>query len=131
MKRLKGTNKVTSNVIAGICNDQDVANNFQDIYKDLYNSVDDKDLNIVVNKVNKLVINQCNSDKCSSSHCHKITKDLVQKAIVNLKSGKDDETHYLSSNHFIYASELTIEKLSIILDLMIRYGIANEHIKNQ
>ena len=71
-------------------------------------------------------MNQCNSDKCSESHCHKITKDLVQKAIDNLKNGKDDESYYLSSNHFIYASELAIEKLSIILDLMIKHGIANE-----
>ena len=126
MKRLKGTNRVTSNVIDGICNDQDIANNFQDIYKNLYNSVDNKDLNKVVNRVNKLVTNQCNSGKCSSSHCHKITKDLVQKAIFNLKSGKDDETCYLTSNHFIYASELAIEKLSIILDLMVRHGITNE-----
>ena len=126
MKRLKGTNKVTSNVIDGICNDQDIANKFQDIYKDLYNSVDNKELNNVVTSVNNLVMNQCNSEKCSSSHCHNITKDLVQKAIDNLKKGKDDETHYLSSNHFIYASELAIEKLSIIINLMIRHGIANE-----
>ena len=88
--------------------------------------MDNKDLNNVVSNVNKLVINQCNSDKCSSSHCHKITKALVQKAIMNLKSGKDDETCYLSSDHFIYASELAIEKLSIILDLMVKHGIANE-----
>ena len=126
MKRLKGTNRVTSNVIDGICNDQEIANNFQDIYKNLYNSVDNKGLDKVVNKVNKLVTNQCDSGKCSSSHCHKITKDLVQKAVFNLKSGKDDETCYLTSNHFIYASELAIEKLSIILDLMVRHGITNE-----
>ena len=126
MKRIKGTNKVTSNVIDGICNDQEIANNFQNIYKDLYNSVDNKDLDNVIKKVDNLVMNQCNSDKCSESHCHKITKDLVQKAIDNLKNGKDDESYYLSSNHFIYASELAIEKLSIILDLMIKHGIANE-----
>ena len=97
----------------------------------MYNSVDDKDLNNVVNEVNNLVTNQCNSEKFHESHCHKITIDLVQKAIMNLKNGKDDETHYLSSNHFIYASEKASEKLSIILDLMIRHGIANELINNQ
>ena len=68
-------------------------------------------------------MNQCISDKCSSSHSHNITKDLLQKAIDNLKRGKDDETYYLSSNHFIYASELAIEKLSIIIHLMIRHEL--------
>ena len=128
MKRIKGTNKVTSNVIDGICNDQDIANNFQDIYKNLYNSVDNKDLSSVVHKVNELVSNKCNNDECSSSKCHKITKDIVQKAISNLKCGKEDETYYLSSNHFIYASDIAIEKLSIILDMMIKHGIANKSI---
>ena len=126
MKRLKGNCKVSSNVIDGICNEQEIANNFQIIYKDLYNSVDDKDSNNVVSQVNGLVMSQCNSEKCHESHCHRITKDIVQKAVINLKKGKDDETHYLSSNHFIYASEKAIEKLSIILDLMVRHGIANE-----
>ena len=33
MERLKGTNKVTSNVIDGICSDQGIAINFPDIYE--------------------------------------------------------------------------------------------------
>ena len=62
MKRLKGNSKVSSNVIDGICNEQDIANNFQKIYKDLYNSVNDKDLNDVVSEMNDLVMNQCNRE---------------------------------------------------------------------
>ena len=51
MKKLKGTNRVTSNVIDGVCNDQDIANNFQNIYKELYNSVEDNNFNNVVMKL--------------------------------------------------------------------------------
>ena len=39
IKRPKGTKKVTSNVVDGICNDQGIADNFQNIYKDILNSV--------------------------------------------------------------------------------------------
>ena len=126
MKRIKGTNKVTSNVIDGICNDQDIANNFQNIYKELYNSVEDNNFNNVVNEVNVLVTNKCNNNNCSSSQCHNITNDVVRKAVLNLKGGKDDETYYLSSNHFIHASEIAIDKLSTILDLMLKHGLTNE-----
>ena len=34
------------------------------------------------------------------------------KAVYNLKNGRDDETYYLSSDHFIHASELAIEQNS-------------------
>ena len=92
MKIVNGTNKVTSIVIDGICNDQVIANNFQNNYKDLYNSVDNNNLDNVVSKVNNLVTNQYNNDNFPSSHWHKIAKDLAHKAIDNMKNGKEDET---------------------------------------
>ena len=103
-----------------------IANNFQNIYKELYNSVEDNNFNNVVNEVNVLVTNKCNNNNCSSSRCHNITNDIVRKAVLNLKGGKDDETYYLSSNHFIHASEIAIDKLSTILDLMLKHGLTNE-----
>ena len=119
--------KVTSNVADGICNDQGIADNFQNIYKNLYNSVSDTNFVNVVDEVNNLVNNKCNNNNnCLSSHCHGINKSQLQKAIHNLKEGKGDETFYLSSNHFIHASEIAFEKLSIILDLMLKHGITSE-----
>ena len=126
IKRLKGTNKISSNVVDGICNEQEIADNFKIIYKDLFNSVNDDDFNATTDEVKVLVTDKCNNDKCTSSQCHEITKELLRKAIYNLKNGKDDETYYLSSDHFIHASEIAIEKLSKILDLMLKHGIASE-----
>ena len=84
----------------------------------------------VVEEVNNLVTNKCNNNNnnnsCTSAHCHGINKSQLQKAIHNLKNGKEDETFYLSSNHFIHASEIAIEKLSIILDLMLKHGVTSE-----
>ena len=128
IKRLKGTKRVTSNVVDGICNDQGIADNFKNVYKDLLNSVNDNKFNKVINEVNKLVSDKCNNNNCSSSKCHVIDKDLLRKAIHSLKNGKDDEIYYLSSDHFIHASEIAIEKLSIILNLMLKHGIASESV---
>ena len=81
IKRLKGTNKVTSNVVDGICNDQGIADNFQNIYNNLYNSVSDTNFVNVVEEVNNLVTNKCNNNNnnnsCTSAHCHGINKSLL------------------------------------------------------
>ena len=80
----------------------------------------------MIDDVNVLVTNKCNNNNCTSSQCHVITKELLMKAVYNLKNGKDDETYYISSDHFIHASDIAIEKLSKILDLMLKHGIASE-----
>ena len=126
MKKLKGTNKISSNVIDGECNSQNIANNFKDIYNDLFNSVEDKDFNKVINEVDELVSNRCNNDQCESSNCHNISKELLIKAVNSLKKDKNDETYYLSSNHIIYSSERTIDILSKILTSILKHGVASE-----
>ena len=126
MKKLKGTNRVSSNVIDGVCNDQDIANNFKNIYNDLFNSVEDRDFDKVVNEVDELVTNTCNSGSCESLHCHEINKETLINAVHNLKKDKNDETYYLSSNHIINASDLAIDILSKILSVMLKHGTASE-----
>ena len=88
IKRLKGTNKISSNVVDGICNEQEIADNFKTIYKDLFNSVIDDDFNATTDEVKVLVTDKCNNDNCTLSQCHEITKELLRKAIYNLKKWK-------------------------------------------
>ena len=126
MKKLKGTHRISSNVVDGICNDQDISKNFKDIYNDLLNSVEDHNFNQVIDEVNELVTNKCNNGDCSSPQCHEITNDLLIKAVHSLKKDKNDETYYLSSNHLIHASETAISILSKILNAMLKHGIASE-----
>ena len=126
MKKLKGTNRTSSNVIDGICNDQEIANNFKDIYEDLFNSVEDRNFNKIINEVNEKVTQKCNTNTCGSLNCHEITSEILMTAVKNLKRDKNDETYYLSSNHIINASDLAIDILSKILNVMLKHGTASE-----
>ena len=128
MKKLKGTNRISSNVIDGECNDQNIATNFKNIYNDLFNSVEDTNFTQVINEVDALVTSKCNNNNCESSSCHNINKDLLIKAVNNLKKDKNDETYYISSNHIINASNLTLETLSKLLNAMLRHGTSSEMI---
>ena len=49
-------------------------------------------------------------------------------AVNNLKKDKNDETYYISSNHIINASNLTLETLSKLLNAMLRHGTSSEMI---
>ena len=128
IRKIKGINRISSNVIDGVSNDQNIVDNFKDIYSELYNSVPDNDFKTVVNEVNTLVSNKCSNNMCSSAHCHDITIDILSKAIDSLKNGKADETHYLSSDHFIHGSRTTMDILRKLLNSMLKHGIASETI---
>ena len=128
IKRIKGTNRISSNVIDGMCNEQDIVNNFKGIYSDLFNSVPDNEFKTVVNKINNQVSDKCNSNNCSSPQCHNITFELLTEAINSLKNGKADETHYISSDHLIHASNITNSVLCKLINLMLKHGIASESV---
>ena len=66
IRKLRGNNKISSNIVDDIGNDQGIADNFKHIYNDLFNSVTDNDFNNVVKQVDNLVSTKCNSNACTS-----------------------------------------------------------------
>ena len=64
VKNLKGKDNISSNIIDGKVNDNDIVNHFYDIYANLYSSVCDDDFKYLVEDVNTLVNDKCNSNEC-------------------------------------------------------------------
>ena len=89
---------------------ENVGEHFKDIYKDLYNSVDDKDdianiLEVVNNGIN-------------NSHAHdvkKVTPEIVKEAAMRLKDGKSDPVHILSSDCIKNAPDILFKLLSDVI----------------
>ena len=87
IKKIKSSNKVTSNNIDGITNDKNISDLFASKYSDLYNSVhcNDADMEGLKARINGIMVNsnvdveQCNINLCD-----------VQTAIKQLKKSKSD-----------------------------------------
>ena len=67
IKKIKNSNRYTSNVVDGLCTDSEISNNFKDIYNNLYNSVPDEKFEHTIHKVNSLI-----TMKCSKTYVHSL-----------------------------------------------------------
>ena len=126
VKNLKGKDNRSSNIIDGKVNDNDIVNHFYDIYANLYSSVCDDDFKYLVEDVNTLVNDKCNSNECKSSQCHNVSYDLLKKAISCLNNGKEDETYYMYSDNFLHATDLVINNLSLLITAMMKHGAVSQ-----
>ena len=126
IKNIKNSNRYVSNVVDGLCTDNDISNNFKDIYKSLYNSVPDENFERTINKVNSLITSKCSQNKCTASDCHETPTHVIKEAINSLNNGKDDEIYGLTSDNFLNASEMAINKFSILINAMLRHGCTSQ-----
>ncbi len=79
IKRMNKSTNTFSGIVDGYCNDQNIANRFRSLYKDLYNSVPLNNINETSCHVNQLIKDTCKVGKCSSSSCHVIEVNVVKK----------------------------------------------------
>ena len=101
--------------IDGVCDN--ISNHFSGIYSSLYNSTDDFDALLEVNRQTELKIN--------SSHVEavrKITPQVLKGAADKLKSGKSDPVYSYSSDCFKHGPDNLYEQLSIILQSFAIHG---------
>ena len=126
IKNMNGQEKVVSKVVDGQYTDQSIVNVFYEKYDQLYHSVIDHDFGNKIIEVDNLVKEQCCKGKCNSPNSHTITPQIIRNAISSLNKGKNDEVYGLTSDHFINASDLTIEILSKILNAMLIHGTASK-----
>ena len=125
VKKLKGNNKMLATVIDGKCTEDDIADNFRTIYNSLYNSIQDDSLNATKHRINGLINTKCSLKECCQND-HKISTDTIKNAIKCLNNGKNDETYNMFTDHFINASDLACEKLSLLITTLIKHGTASE-----
>ena len=82
-----------ANVVDDACTDSDIVGIFSNKYSDLYNSVMDDNFHETIEKIDVLVENKCNKGQCNTSSCNSVSEEIIKYAILNLKSGKDDEIY--------------------------------------
>ena len=122
IKKINGNSKTVVNVMDEVSTDKEIVDIFYNKYNNLYSSVKDENLPNTVKNVNSLVNVKCNRNMCSESSCHVISNDRIKNAISKLKSGKDDETYEMYSDHFINSTKLFQDFLSQIITIMLKHG---------
>ena len=112
-------------IVDGKHTESDIADNFAEIYSNLYNSINDDRLQYMINKVHGAVSDVCILGKCHDS-CHVITTEVVKRAISKLKRGKKDEIHFLSSNDIIEAQDILAPILSQLFSAILIHNCTDK-----
>ena len=92
-------------------------------FKSLYNEVsyEKQEMNSVMSKVDKLVTEECMSNKCRGCHCINLAE--VTTAVHTLKKGKSDGVTGCSSDHIRNATVLFNTHLSLLLSCMQKHPV--------
>ena len=117
----------TTSVIDGHIGDAEIANHFQDKFRDLYNSVPtaDRKLDELSERINHKIDVSCNSSvKDNDLHCHIVSKNDVSMAVKRLKSDKSDVEGRVLSNSYIHGTDHLFMYLSFLFSSMINHGYA-------
>ena len=117
----------TTSVIDGHIGDAEIANHFQDKFRDLYNSVPTADpkLDELSERINHKIDVSCNSTvKDNDLHCHIVSKNDVSMAVKKLKSEKSDVEGRVLSNNYIHGTDHLFMYLSFLFSSMINHGYA-------
>ena len=112
VKKLRKVPQVIASVIDG--NSSNIENHFSDIYKPLYNSVDDeKDVSSLFQSIDESL------SEASLVHVRKVTAFKVKEAADHLNAGKTDPVFDFSSDSLKNGPTLLYEHLSLILQALL------------
>ena len=116
IKKINKTGKVTSPVIDDCHTDSDIANLFASKYDQLYQCVptDLTELENIRSRINERVMDE------KTVCC--ISVEDVRKCVHKLRKSKSDGEYGTYSDHFIYASDKFLIKLSILFYVMFMHG---------
>ena len=98
----------TTSVIDSHIGDAEIANHFQDNFRNLYNSVPttDRKLDELSERINNKIDVLCNSSvKDNNLHCHIVSKNDVSMVVKKLKSDKCDVEGRVLSNNYIHGTD--------------------------
>ena len=117
---LEKNNFNTTSVIDGHIGDAEVANHFQDKFRDLYNSVPTayRKLDKLSERINYKIDVSCNSS------VKIVSKNDVSMAVKRLKSDKSDVEGRVLSNSYIHGADHLFMYLSFLFSSMINHGYA-------
>ena len=94
---------------------------FRELYSELYNSANTSNEVLVVKERFKNM-----SEQCSKVEVNKINNDIVTQACNRIKAGKSDVTEAYSSDIFINAPNIMMDKLADIFKSYLFHGNVSE-----
>ena len=124
---IRKTNKVHTKLpdnVDDALGDVDISNLFKNIYKDLYNSVDDPDLELVIDKVKYKARETCMLDRCQQPHI--FDENNLKVALTSLKPSKIDYIYDINSNNILYGSDKLKNVILNILNCILTHGNSTE-----
>ena len=129
IRKMKSSNLSLPEVVDGNITKQDIANGFAGIYSELYNSIQDPEINHTKESVNQSINIKCAVGLAYVIIATAIVFPLIlwKKAIKNLKSGKRDEVYDIYTNNIIHAPEQLSDKLASVITAMITHGCSDEY----
>ena len=103
---------------------------FSEAYSKLYNSNPSDNIEETIGNVNNIVNNQCQGlGKCNDqNHLHKVTPEMVKRAIGRLKRNQFDYTCNIMSDNFIYGPENLYIILSFLYTMMLSHNFIHENL---
>ena len=118
IRKIRSNKTASCRVIDGHSDKSHIANMFASKYSDLYSSVsyNKRDLQCVIDDVEGNILSDGTYEDCA------VSGGDVMDAILCLKSGKNDGSHILSSDHFTNAgAELSVH-IAILFSAIISHG---------
>ena len=108
VKKMRKTKTICADKVDGVT--KDIPDHFKNIYKELYNSVQDGDeIEVIKEEIEKKI------SKESLRDVNKVTIDEVKKATAALKPGKGDPVYNFSSDCIKVNSDILSEHTAIII----------------
>lgn len=126
-RKTRNKNRLTTKNVDNVSSDEDIAQLFACKYKQLYNSVNYSDIDLINMFKNNMsdIKTKCAVEHDNSSiHTHEITVEQVQCAINKMKSGKSDTLDGLVSDNFKYGTLRLFEYIAVLFNCMLIHGVA-------
>jgi exonuclease III len=115
IKKLRKSTPVVASSMDGV--KENVEEHFKDIYKNLYNSIDDE-----ANILNLLDVINNGINYTDTHDVKKVTPDIVKEAAKHLKDGKSDAVHVFSSACIKNAPDILFKLLSVVIRSFLFHG---------
>ena len=117
VRKIKGRNKFLPSSIDGHGDDREIAQLFQDKYKQLYNSVpyDAEEMRSIELEIDRQV---------NASAVYVICVDDLVKGIQSLKMGKSGGEEGMSSDHIIRGPKILYVLLTLVINSMLVHGLS-------
>ena len=122
VKSGKGEMDDLAETVDGVSGENNVANTFKQVFDSLYNSANSQgEMEAMQNRIKELV-----RTEDSKSELEKVTPEVVNMAVMNMKKRKMDISQGFSSEALLHAPDILFGLLALVFQDWLRHGTVTE-----